>query len=54
MLAGVQNMRERGSIAPRHFLLKDEKWWQVAGGSKVYFLARHFKKIFKVPRKVRK
>ena len=31
--SGVQNMRERGSTAPRHFLLKDEKWWQVVGGT---------------------
>ena len=30
----------------RHFLLKDEKWWQVAGGSKVYFLARHFSRKY--------
>ena len=46
--SGVQNMRERGSTAPRHFyfarhfLLIDEKLWQGAGGSKVYFFARHF------------
>ena len=29
---GMQNLRKRGNIAPRHFLLKDEKWWQVEGG----------------------
>ena len=27
---GVQNMWEHGSTAPRHFLFKDEKTWQVA------------------------
>ena len=42
----------------RHFLLKDEKWWQVAGGSKdskdIFSCQALFKKIFKVPGKVRK
>ena len=42
----VHNMRDPGTLGPwipgtfyfaRHFLLKDEKWWQVA----VNVLARH-------------
>ena len=28
----VQECRICGSTAARHFLFKDKKWWQVAGG----------------------